>query len=92
MQTRLAEIGLTGVPADRLLGHMSKDKKVRDPHHPDPAAPPRRSLRHERRAHRGVARFPRRGGGLALLRLAALLQSEIEIIYCRLLHLQQISS
>ena len=30
MQTRLAEIGLTGIPADRLLGQMSKDKKVRD--------------------------------------------------------------
>ena len=27
---RMAEIGLTGIPADRLLGHMSKDKKVRD--------------------------------------------------------------
>jgi 3-dehydroquinate synthetase len=26
----VAEIGLTGIPADRLLGHMSKDKKVRD--------------------------------------------------------------
>jgi 3-dehydroquinate synthase len=26
----LTEIGLTGMPADRLLGHMSKDKKVRD--------------------------------------------------------------
>jgi 3-dehydroquinate synthase len=30
LPTRLTEIGLTGVPADRLLGHMSKDKKVRD--------------------------------------------------------------
>ena len=30
LPTCLAEIGLTGVPADRLLGHMSKDKKVRD--------------------------------------------------------------
>jgi 3-dehydroquinate synthase len=30
LPTRLAEIGLTGIPADRLLGHMSKDKKVRD--------------------------------------------------------------
>jgi 3-dehydroquinate synthase len=30
LPTRLAEIGLQGVPADRLLGHMSKDKKVRD--------------------------------------------------------------
>jgi 3-dehydroquinate synthase len=32
LPTRLAEIGLAGVPADRLLGHMSKDKKVRDGH------------------------------------------------------------
>jgi 3-dehydroquinate synthase len=30
LPTRLAELGLTSVPADRLLGHMSKDKKVRD--------------------------------------------------------------
>ncbi len=30
LPTRLAEIGLTGIPADRLLGHMSRDKKVRD--------------------------------------------------------------
>ena len=30
LPTRLAEIGLTCIPADRLLGHMSKDKKVRD--------------------------------------------------------------
>jgi 3-dehydroquinate synthase len=30
LPTRLPEIGLTGIPADRLLGHMSKDKKVRD--------------------------------------------------------------
>ena len=30
LPTRLAEIGLAGCPADRLLGHMSKDKKVRD--------------------------------------------------------------
>src|SRR5437660_392980 len=30
LPTRLAEIGLTGIPADRLLGHMSKDKKVRN--------------------------------------------------------------
>jgi 3-dehydroquinate synthase len=30
LPTRLAEIGLTGIPADRMLGHMSKDKKVRD--------------------------------------------------------------
>src|SRR5215471_3092115 len=30
LPTRLADIGLGGIPADRLLGHMSKDKKVRD--------------------------------------------------------------
>jgi 3-dehydroquinate synthase len=30
LPTRLADIELTGIPADRLLGHMSKDKKVRD--------------------------------------------------------------
>jgi 3-dehydroquinate synthase len=30
LPTRLAGIGLTGIPADRLLDHMSKDKKVRD--------------------------------------------------------------
>jgi 3-dehydroquinate synthase len=30
LPTRLAGIGLEGIPADRLLGHMSKDKKVRD--------------------------------------------------------------
>jgi 3-dehydroquinate synthase len=30
LPTQLAEIGLQGIPADRLLGHMSKDKKVRD--------------------------------------------------------------
>jgi len=30
LPTRLSEIGLEGIPADRLLGHMSKDKKVRD--------------------------------------------------------------
>ena len=30
LPTRMAEIGLTGIPADRLLGHMGKDKKVRD--------------------------------------------------------------
>jgi 3-dehydroquinate synthase len=30
LPTRLEEIGLAGIPADRLLGHMSKDKKVRD--------------------------------------------------------------
>jgi len=30
LPTRLDEIGLKGILADRLLGHMSKDKKVRD--------------------------------------------------------------
>jgi 3-dehydroquinate synthase len=30
LPTRLAEIGIAGTPADQLLGHMSKDKKVRD--------------------------------------------------------------
>ena len=30
LPTRLSEIGLQGIPADRLLSHMSKDKKVRD--------------------------------------------------------------
>ncbi|MGH7059766.1 MAG: 3-dehydroquinate synthase [Stellaceae bacterium] len=30
LPTRLADIGLAGVPADRLLAHMAKDKKVRD--------------------------------------------------------------
>ncbi|MBV8122371.1 MAG: 3-dehydroquinate synthase [Alphaproteobacteria bacterium] len=30
LPTQLADAGLTGIPADRLLGHMSKDKKVRD--------------------------------------------------------------
>jgi 3-dehydroquinate synthetase len=30
LPARLAEAALTGTPADRLLGHMSKDKKVRD--------------------------------------------------------------
>jgi 3-dehydroquinate synthase len=30
LPTRLGEIGLDGVPADRLLAHMSRDKKVRD--------------------------------------------------------------
>jgi len=30
LPTRLEEIGLAGVPADRLLGHMSRDKKVRE--------------------------------------------------------------
>ena len=30
LPTRLAAIGLTGIPADRLLGHMGRDKKVRD--------------------------------------------------------------
>ncbi|HEU0155875.1 MAG TPA: 3-dehydroquinate synthase family protein, partial [Stellaceae bacterium] len=30
LPTCLAEIGLAGIPADRLLAHMAKDKKVRD--------------------------------------------------------------
>jgi 3-dehydroquinate synthase len=30
LPTQLSAIGLAGVPADRLLTHMSKDKKVRD--------------------------------------------------------------
>jgi 3-dehydroquinate synthase len=30
LPTTLAAIGLSGVPADRLLAHMGKDKKVRD--------------------------------------------------------------
>jgi 3-dehydroquinate synthetase len=30
LPTQLAAIGLAGVPADRLLAHMGKDKKVRD--------------------------------------------------------------
>jgi 3-dehydroquinate synthase len=30
LPTRLSAVGLAGVPADRLLVHMSKDKKVRD--------------------------------------------------------------
>jgi 3-dehydroquinate synthase len=30
LPTGLSAIGLTGIPADRLLAHMSKDKKVRD--------------------------------------------------------------
>jgi 3-dehydroquinate synthase len=30
LPTRLSAIGLAGVPADRLIAHMSKDKKVRD--------------------------------------------------------------
>src|SRR5215831_7094775 len=30
LPTRLTEIGLQGIPADRLLAHMGKDKKVRD--------------------------------------------------------------
>ena len=30
LPTRLSTIGLAGIPADRLLAHMSKDKKVRD--------------------------------------------------------------
>ncbi|MGC2525026.1 MAG: 3-dehydroquinate synthase [Stellaceae bacterium] len=30
LPTRLADVGLAGTPAERLLAHMSKDKKVRD--------------------------------------------------------------
>jgi 3-dehydroquinate synthetase len=30
LPTRLAAIGLADTPADRLLAHMGKDKKVRD--------------------------------------------------------------
>ena len=30
LPTRLADVGLSGTPADRLLAHMGKDKKVRD--------------------------------------------------------------
>jgi 3-dehydroquinate synthase len=30
LPTQLSAIGLAGVPADRLIAHMSKDKKVRD--------------------------------------------------------------
>ena len=30
LPTRLGEIGLDGIPPDRLLGYMSRDKKVRD--------------------------------------------------------------
>src|SRR6516165_2058501 len=30
LPTRLSMIGLTGIPAERLLAHMGKDKKVRD--------------------------------------------------------------
>jgi 3-dehydroquinate synthase len=30
LPTQLADIGLAGIPADRLLAHMAKDKKVRD--------------------------------------------------------------
>ena len=30
LPTRLADVGLANVPAERLLAHMSKDKKVRD--------------------------------------------------------------
>jgi 3-dehydroquinate synthetase len=30
LPTRLADLGLAGIPADRLLAHMGKDKKVRD--------------------------------------------------------------
>jgi 3-dehydroquinate synthetase len=30
LPTRLSAIGLAGIPPDRLLAHMGKDKKVRD--------------------------------------------------------------
>jgi len=30
LPTRLADLGLAGIPADRLLAHIGKDKKVRD--------------------------------------------------------------
>jgi len=30
LSTRLAQVGLAGTPADRLIAHMGKDKKVRD--------------------------------------------------------------
>ena len=30
LPTRLADVGLAGIPAERLLAHMGKDKKVRD--------------------------------------------------------------
>jgi 3-dehydroquinate synthase len=30
LPTRLAEVGLAGIPAERLIAHMRKDKKVRD--------------------------------------------------------------
>jgi 3-dehydroquinate synthase len=30
LPTRLADVGLSGTPADRLIAHMGKDKKVRD--------------------------------------------------------------
>jgi 3-dehydroquinate synthetase len=30
LPTQLSAIGLAGTPADRLLAHMGKDKKVRD--------------------------------------------------------------
>jgi 3-dehydroquinate synthase len=30
LPTRLADVGVAGVPAERLLAHMGKDKKVRD--------------------------------------------------------------
>ena len=30
LPTQLSAIGLAGIPADRLLAHMGKDKKVRD--------------------------------------------------------------
>jgi len=30
LPTQLAAIGLAGIPAERLLAHIGKDKKVRD--------------------------------------------------------------
>jgi 3-dehydroquinate synthetase len=30
LPTRLADVGLSGISAERLLAHMGKDKKVRD--------------------------------------------------------------
>jgi len=30
LPTRMSQVGLSGIPPERLLAHMSKDKKVRD--------------------------------------------------------------
>jgi 3-dehydroquinate synthase len=30
LPTRMSQVGLAGTPAERLLAHMTKDKKVRD--------------------------------------------------------------